>query len=262
MPTMSREPDCGNALLVKSEPPPFTVINPGGTSAVVLVCDHASNLIPRSLDNLGLNAKVLNTHIAWDPGAAVVAKSASSTLDAALVLSGYSRLVIDCNRPLKSPESIPEQSAGVWIPGNQNLTLAERKQRIAELFIPYQQAIARLLERRSGPTVLISIHSFVPELYGKKRPWQVGVSGYCDHRLARALYSALRQTDGLSVGFDQPYAIEAEFDYTLPIQGSKRGLHCAMVEIRQDEIASINNAQRWAERLTKAWSVAESVLAL
>ena len=259
---MDREPLCVNALLAQDEPPPFTVINPAGTSAAVLVCDHASNLVPRGLKGLGLNAKVLDSHIAWDPGAALVSKLLSNTLDAALVLSGYSRLVIDCNRPLESPESIPENSAGVCISGNQALTLTAKKQRIESLFLPYQHAIAQLLEQRSRPTVLISIHSFISELYGKKRPWQVGVAGYCDHRLARALYTALRQTDGLVVGFNQPYTIEEKFDYTLPIQGEESGLHCAMVEIRQDEIANIINAQNWAKRLANAWRMAEPVLAI
>jgi N-formylglutamate amidohydrolase len=34
-----------------------------------------------------------------------------------LVLSGYSRLAIDCNRPLESPASIPARSEGCPRPG-------------------------------------------------------------------------------------------------------------------------------------------------
>jgi predicted N-formylglutamate amidohydrolase len=84
----------------------------------LLVCDHAANRVPRQLGSLGLDAAQLADHIAWDPGAAVVARRLSAHLDAPLVLSGYSRLVIDCNRPLGHPQSIAEQSAGVPIPGN------------------------------------------------------------------------------------------------------------------------------------------------
>ena len=257
---MDRVPYRANTLLQQDEPPPFTVINAVGTSKVVLVCDHASNLIPLCLKNLGLSATDLDSHIAWDPGAALVAKYLSTALDAPLVLSGYSRLVIDCNRPLDSPESIPESSAGVRIPGNENLTRADRKRRISQIFFPYQQAISQLLEQRNRPTVLISVHSFVAEIQGENRPWQIGVAGYGDDRFARALFSELDNLDGVEVGFNQPYAIEAEFDYTLPVQGTERGLHCAMVEIRQDELGTASSAQEWALRLAKSWRVAGSVL--
>ena len=48
----------------------------------------------------GLDASELTRHIAWDPGALPVARGLSSALDATLIHSGISRLVIDCNRPV------------------------------------------------------------------------------------------------------------------------------------------------------------------
>ncbi len=102
----------------------------------MLVCDHASNRIPRRLGTLGLGSAELADHIAWDPGSADVAWGLSHRLDAPLVLSGYSRLAIDCNRPLESRESITEQSAGVSIPGNRALTARDRAIRIDALFLP------------------------------------------------------------------------------------------------------------------------------
>lgn len=259
---MATCPGSVNTLLASDEPPPYSVINPDGKSALVLVCDHASNRVPRALNDLGLDAEELDTHIAWDPGAALVAKSLSLRLDAPLILSGYSRLVIDCNRPLESPQSIPEQSADILIPGNRNLSASDKEQRIQSVFWPYQHAISRFLQQRKEPAVLISIHSFTPNLNGEHRPWHVGIACYRDQRLARALYSALRQTDELVVGFNQPYAIKEEFDYTLPVHGEARGLLCAMIEIRQNEIVSLNEAEQWAGRVAEAWSVAEPLLAI
>jgi hypothetical protein len=71
------------------EPPPVELVNAGGRSSAVLVCDHASNGVPRQLGSLGLDAIQLADHIGWDPGAAAVARRLSTLLDAPLVVSGY-----------------------------------------------------------------------------------------------------------------------------------------------------------------------------
>lgn len=99
-------------LLAADEPPAYEVVNAVGAGSAVLVCDHASNRIPRRLGTLGLASTELADHIAWDPGAAEVARRLSDHLDAPLVLSGYSSLAIDCDRPLDSP-SRPRNSAPV-----------------------------------------------------------------------------------------------------------------------------------------------------
>lgn len=241
-----------DALLSAADGPAFSLVNPQGTSPVVLVCDHACNRVPGALNNLGLSAGALASHIAWDPGAAEVARRMSALLDAPLVLSGFSRLVIDCNRPLASPESIIRESDGLLIPGNQGLTPAQCRRRIDDVFLPYQRAIADLLQRRKPPTALLSIHSFTPVWQGLKRPWQVGLSGYRNDRLARRLHQLLLD-DGIVAGYDQPYAIEAAFDYTLPTHGEGRGLAGAMIEIRQDEIDTVARVDGWARQLVDAW---------
>lgn len=253
--------DSHKRLLSPGEPPVFTLLNADASSPLVLVCDHASNRIPQTFNNLGLNNEDLNSHIAWDPGAVLVAKSLSAQLDTALVLSNYSRLVIDCNRPMKSPELISEQSAGVVIPGNQSLTANDRELRIQTFFTPYHQAIDQLLSQRSGPSVLLSIHTFTPELDGIKRPWQIGVASTIDQRFGRALYAGLQQFKELNIGFNQPYEIESEFDYTIPIHGQARGLLSAMIEIRQDGVCSALEAESWATRLASVWR-SSSVAAL
>jgi len=167
--TIHREPEFAPepAWLAADEPGAFEIVNADGASSAVLVCDHASNRLPRRLGTLGLSAAQLADHIAWDPGAAAVARRLSVLLDAPLVLSGYSRLVIDCNRPLGNPESMPAETGGVAVPGNRMLTAAERASRIHALFTPYHRAIAGVLDRRAGrPSLLLSIHSFTPVLAG------------------------------------------------------------------------------------------------
>ena len=156
------------ALLASDEPPACEVINAGGAGTAFLVCDHASNRVPRLLGNLGLEPAQLADHIGWDPGAAEVARRLSGHLDAPLGLSGYSRLAVDCNRPPDSRESITEQSAGVSVPGESGA----HARRSGDAHRPYHEAITQLLDRRAGrPSLLLSIHSFTPELAGQRRPW-------------------------------------------------------------------------------------------
>jgi len=247
------------SLLNSDEPPAVETVNAGGASTAVLVCDHASHRVPERLGTLGLEPARLADHIGWDPGAAAVARRLAAHLDAPLVLSGYSRLVIDCNRAPHNADSIIECSAGVPIPGNQGLLSAERTSRIDALFRPYHDAIARLLDRRSHrPTHLLSIHSFTPMLSGQRRPWHIGISHWRDRRLAAPLRRALSRIDGLAIGDDEPYPIDDAIDYTIPLHGGGRGLPCAMIEIRQDEIRTTAGATAWAARLAEAYQLIEA----
>jgi predicted N-formylglutamate amidohydrolase len=241
-------------LLGPDEPPAVEIINADGSSSAVLVCDHASNRVPQRLGMLGLDAAQLADHIGWDPGAADVARHLSADLDAPLVLSGCSRLVIDCNRPLRSAESIPEQSAGVTIPGNRGLSPEERAIRINTLFRPYHGTIGRLLDARSQrPTLLLNIHSFTPILNGNSRPWHIGVSYGHNRELAVLMRGALAHSGDFTVGYNEPYPIEDEVDYTIPKHGEGRGLPSVMIEIRQDGILTSAGAAAWAARLADAY---------
>lgn len=247
-----------STLFSATEPAPFEVVNEQGKSNVVLVCDHASNRVPACLNKLGLTDAQLADHIGWDPGAAAVARLLSSDLDAPLLLSGYSRLVIDCNRPLASSELIPEQSAGVMIPGNQHLSSYERDDRIQNVFIPYHDAIEALLDSRvlsnpQNPTIFLSIHSFTPFLFNQQRPWHIGVSHKSDARFAKNLYSALVQQSDIIVGLNEPYPIEDAFDYSIPTHGEARGLPSAMIEIRQDGLTTQTGIEQWAKRIALAY---------
>jgi predicted N-formylglutamate amidohydrolase len=241
-------------LLGLEEPRAVEMINPEGTSHAVLVCDHASNRVPKRLHSLGLERDVLSEHIAWDPGAADVARRLSAHLDAPLVLSGYSRLVIDCNRPLDHAESIAERSAGISIPRNLDLSAAERLSRINALFRPYHGTIAELLDARSHrPNVLISVHSFAPVLNGELRPWQIGISHGRDRQLATLMLGALRRAGNFTLGDNEPYPIDDDIDYTVPVHGEGRGLPSVMIEIRQDEIRTPVGATAWAARIATAY---------
>ena len=250
-----------NSLLNADEPPAVTPVNPSGSSRTLLVCDHASNRLPLCLGTLGLDSRQIADHIAWDPGAAMVAQQLAAALDAPLILSGYSRLVVDCNRPLHSRESIAQQVAGISIPGNQQLTAEMRAQRINALFHPYHDAITHLLNQRQHKTQrIISIHSFTHWLLGQERPWHIGVSTRRDSHLAELVCHSLSQTRDICVGRDQPYPIDESIDYTLPHHGERRNLESLMIEIRQDGLNQQKDVSAWVNTLSQAIHYAEASL--
>ena len=242
------------SLLADHEPPVHRIVNRDGPSPCVVLCDHASNRIPQALARLGLDRRHLGEHIAWDIGALTTAEKLADELDAPLVATAYSRLVIDCNRPLDAPDSIATSSDGVAIPGNVDLDPEAMRRRAETFFLPYHAAIAALLDRRAAAgraTALVSIHSFTPFLDGFLRPWDIGVSYRHDRRLAAALLAWLRRDPDLCVGDNQPYAVGDHCDYAIPVHCEARGLPCALIELRQDRVADPADAAVWGGRLAE-----------
>lgn len=244
------------ARLESADPPPVEVVNPTGNPAVMLCCDHAANAVPRHMGRLGLPAAELERHIGWDIGAAAVTRVLAALFDAPAYLSGYSRLIIDCNRPLASPTSIPERSDGTAVPANAALTVEERRLRAAYFFAPYHQAIAHRLDQVLGSGLVpffLSIHSFTPVMNGTARPWQIGLLFEHDTRLVAPLHRALLKRDSsLVIGENEPYAIIGPSDYSVPVHAQARGLPHIEVELRQDLIETADGATRWATLLHDA----------
>ena len=242
-------------MLTDRDPPPFTIENADGASPIVLACDHASNLVPRALEGLGLVERELHRHIAWDQGAAEVARGLSARLDATAVLSGYSRLVIDCNRSPEHETSIAEVSDGTTVPGNVGISDEARAARKRILFDPYHAALAGALERvrgRGRMPVLVAVHSFTPVLASKPRPWQISVLWGYDPRVPVPLLAALRGRGDLAVGENQPYSGRNRHGHTIKIHGAQTATPHALVEIRADEVADSNGAERYVDILAGA----------
>ena len=243
-----------STLLADNEPGPAQLLRERGHSPFFFTCDHAGHRIPRSLGQLGLEAADLHRHIAWDIGAAALTVQLSAALDATAVLQRYSRLVIDCNRPLHSADSIALLSEETLVPGNQNLGTEACGQRVREVFEPYHACIRSQLDarlQRGQPTLLIAVHSYTPVYRGQERPWHVGVLYHRDARLAHALGAALGNEPGLVVGDNQPYSVSDETDYAIPEYGERRGLPHVELEIRQDLIQDPAGQREWIERLAR-----------
>jgi predicted N-formylglutamate amidohydrolase len=238
-------------LVGPDEPPPFEVVRPDGSSPYMLICDHASARLPRALGTLGVSAADRQRHIAWDIGVAGVARCLSERLDAFLILSNYSRLAIDLNRPPGSPQSIVTLSERTEIPGNFGLSVDAAVQRRRALFDPYHGRIREELDRRARDgrsAVLISVHSFTPSYLDASRIWHMGVLYQRDARLAHLVLQRMRMAEELVVGDNEPYAVNDATDYSVVNHGEKRGIAHVELEIRQDLIDDAASQASWAKR--------------
>ncbi|NIR82124.1 MAG: N-formylglutamate amidohydrolase [Gammaproteobacteria bacterium] len=241
-------------LLASDEPPPVETLRAESRSPFFLTCDHAGRLIPRRLGDLGISRADLERHIAWDIGAAGVARDLSARLAAPLVLQRYSRLVVDCNRAPSAYDFMTALSEDTEIPGNVAISEQESSARRREIFEPYHAAIHELLEQRAVQgveTVLVAVHSCTAVYHGVWRPWHVGVLYDKDDRFARILLELLRRHRELTVGENEPYVLSHERDYSVPVHGEQRGLPHVEFEIRQDLIATAAEQGQWADRLAR-----------
>lgn len=226
--------------------------NAEGRTPLLLVCEHASKLIPPPFGDLGLRGDALEHHSVWDIGAADLARALAAALDAPFLAAPVSRLIVDVNRAHDAHDIMPATAEGAPVPGNENLTAAERAARIARYHEPFHAAIEALLAKRADIRAMVAIHSFTPTFFGAARPWHVGILHDEDARLADPMLAALAREPGLAVGRNAPYAPSDGVYYTLSRHASPRGLLPMMIEVRNDLLRDEANIALWAKRLSKA----------
>ncbi len=226
------------------------VVNAGGKSPVIVVCEHASSFIPPELHSLGLNADTLESHIVWDPGAMAVARGISSRLDAVLVASQISRLVYDCNRPPGSQDAVPAKSEIFDVPGNQALSQADRDVRIALVYEPFRSCLESVIADRRSPGVIVTVHSFTPVYKGHVREVELGILHDQDSRLADAMLGNTRKHTSLNVLRNEPYGPADGVTHTLRESALPSGLHNVMIEIRNDLLATHQDQDAMAAMLS------------
>jgi predicted N-formylglutamate amidohydrolase len=230
---------------------------------VVLVCEHASNHIPEAWGDLGLSAAQRVAHIAWDPGALGLARNLAQRLDAVLVHAPVSRLVYDCNRAPDMPGAMPLRSEIHDIPGNARISAEERAARTAAIYVPFHDGLhALLMDRiaRGLDPVVVTIHSFTPVYFGAPRAVEFGVIHDADTALARSILDAARSGTTLKAEMNEPYSAQDDVTHTLRLQATPYGLPNAMLEIRNDLIATPAAEAAMADRLALALAAAVAAL--
>jgi predicted N-formylglutamate amidohydrolase len=222
----------------------------------VVVCDHAANAFPPGYGALGLPRAALERHIAYDIGAAHLARRLAARLGAPAILSTFSRLLIDANRGADDPTLVMRISDGALVPGNARISAGEIERRRRLYWAPYRAAIEATIEAMLAtgePPAILSIHSFTPSWRGVPRPWKVGVLWDADPRLPEPLMRALASEEDLGeeeIGDNEPYDGALAGD-TINAVATSRGLANALIEVRQDLIADRESAESWADRLAR-----------
>ncbi len=242
----------------------FDIVNVNASSDVILVCEHASNYMPADKENLGVALDVIASHVAWDPGALAVAKLISSTLDASLVYPTFSRLIYDCNRPPISPDAMPCKSEIYDIPGNMNMSASEHSARVIEFYMPYYNALNDLLVERievGRQPVIVTIHSFTPIYFGKKREVDVGIIHDQNPTLSESLFGNCCVEDGYITSLNEPYSAEDGVTHTLAEHAVSKGLQNTMIEIKNDLITDTAGQERVAQFLSVKLQLALSEIA-
>jgi len=230
-------------------------------SDILFLCDHATNIVPPFVGDLGLPAEDMERHIAWDPGALGVAKVLADAFDASVISSRFSRLVIDPNRGADDPTLIMQLYDGSIIPGNAGISPQSARARRTRLYDPYHAAITQKLNamEQAGQTPkiislysftkIISLHSFTPQLRNKPpRPWEIGILYAHDTRLAAPLLASLGDEKDLTIGDNQPYTGALQGD-CMDQHGLSRNLPHVLIELRNDLIAGEQGQHHWAARL-------------
>ncbi|MHA1190460.1 MAG: N-formylglutamate amidohydrolase [Alphaproteobacteria bacterium] len=217
-----------------------------GTGPFVFVCEHASNRVPPTVE-LDVDATVLASHAAWDPGAYAVASGLAERFDAPLISARYSRLVYDVNRPPSSLEAMRATSEIHAIPGNVDLSAHERMARTDTYYRPFHRSVGKTLSARrarSQETILVTIHTFSPVYFGELRTFELGILHDEDHRFAEALLAAAGRS-GLDTRRNEPYGPRDGVTHTLVEHALPHGLPNAMLEIRNDLVAGEDDQQRF-----------------
>ncbi len=167
-------------------------------SRFILTCEHAKPWAPHYLK---IPQRVLNSHQGYDAGALELCEAMKPLLQAKLFKSVVSRLVVDCNRNIKSPDLFSEYT--------KHLSSAEKHEFIKKYYEPYRHSVIQDV-KRIPPTIAISVHSFTPLWKGVTRPTDIGIlyrpSKKKERNLALSLQKELKTNCGLKIHMNRPYS--------------------------------------------------------
>lgn len=230
----------------------FVVTEGDPEAPLLLLCEHAGCALPPEVGTLGLEPCRLRTHWGWDPGALDVMLAAGRTLGIGSVHSVYSRLLIDLNRTLASPDLFrAELEPGRPVPGNVGISEGERRRRIEQYYEPYHRAVDDAIRARlkGHPHItIICVHSFTPKLSGPVRAFDVGLlfDGFED--LVRKVQAGF-QTRGFRALLNQPYSGAGGNIYAMHFHGQRHRLVYWCVEVNNLLVRDPERAARFGRDL-------------
>lgn len=138
---------------------------------MLVTCEHGGNLVPpRFRPVFSGRSRLLQCHRGYDPGALNLARRIAAELDAPLIFSDVTRLLVDLNRSDTSDE--------LFSTVTRRLAPHERTLILRNHYVPYRRRVSRRVQQTlaSKKSLLhLSIHSFTPRFHGVKRTADVGL---------------------------------------------------------------------------------------
>ena len=214
------------------------------------ICDHASNYIPKSFNNLGLSDRELNSHIAWDIGAKDLTLKISKKTKSKCFLSNFSRLIIDPNRQINDHDLIIEKSFGTIIHGNKSLNSKSKGIRL-NFHRNYHYGLRYFLNTNvDKKTIIISIHSFTKNSKMNNRPNEIGLLWNNNVSFMLKVKNRLL-LNKINVGVNQPYS-GFFYNYTLDRHAKVKENKNLSIEIRNDLLCNEKDIKKWCDILIKS----------
>ena len=220
------------------------VLRADSVSPLLLLCEHAGNLVPAPWRNLGLPPEFLETHYGYDPGVDGLTRALSQRLNAPAVLARYSRLFLDYNRFASDWDHMRPDLGGIPVPGNLRLRDEDVALRRSIALEPLDEAIAALAAGRSA---VVSVHSFTPVMAGHHRPVDIGILWREDSALVRVTLDELKARAaglGLRIGDNEPYDWRSVLAYSLQTHALDRGLPCFYLEVNNSLFSNPENSKK------------------
>ena len=219
---------------------------------LVFTCEHASAELPEPWRWPDEDRWLIDTHWASDIGAATFTRRLAQLMNAPAVLSRFSRLLIDPNRPLDSETLFRQNAEGRTVQLNEALLHAERERRIDQFYVPYHAAVSAMVGRSRGDTVF-AIHTFTDNYEGEARALEIGVLFDHDEEPARALVRHFEGA-GFHAAPNQPWSGKAGLAYSPVLHAQEFGRCALEIEVRQDLVVDESFAARLAEALASFFS--------
>lgn len=217
---------------------------------LLITCEHASARIPEPLRVSGDDRPWLDTHWAWDIGAATLCRVLLGHLGGAAILARFSRLVCDANRSEDDETLILERVEDHTLSFNRDLGAAERHRRLARYHRPFHAALRREARRLPpGRGLLLSVHSFTPQLGGRRRELELGVLYDAYEPLALDLHRRL--SGDFRAELNAPYSGRDGLIESARSHGRACGLPYLELELRQDLLGSEEAVRSVGERLAR-----------
>jgi len=144
-----------------------------GNISLLVTCEHGGNDVPEHLRRYFHTPEAkrsLSSHRGYDPGSLVVARQIAERLQAPLEFSTISRLVVDLNRSLGSPQLFSK-----FIMDEDQAT---HQQILDSYYHPYRQRVTQWVAQQTPQhhvAIHFSVHTFTPRFRGQRRHFEMGV---------------------------------------------------------------------------------------